>query len=278
MDLIFTADLHGNREQYTKIFEYAQKNQIKTIILGGDLTPKDSQHRNPESQKLFLQTFLLPKIQTFHGKVLLILGNDDFRSNLSFLEQNQDTYGYHLLYTPFEYEGFYFVGYSYVPYTPFMWKDWERRDLKTDTLKELRSDVRKEGFLDFNKPCHIVTDFSKNAIETDLEKLTTNVLSQKLILITHTPPADTALDLTKDKSGKLRHVGSYGVKKIIEEKQPLLTLHGHIHDSVKNSGVYCETLGQTLSCAVGNDHLVDNPFILEISLSPILKIKRKELK
>lgn len=278
MRFIFTADLHGNLSQYQKVFEYAAQNRINTIIFGGDLTPKNPELRNPPAQKDFLQNTLFPLIKAFNGQVLLILGNDDYKRNIPFLEENQQNIGYKLLYTPCQIEGYYFAGYTYVPYTPFVWKDWERRDLKTDTAANLRSDVRTQGFMDYDKPYDILPDIMKNSIEEDLENLVKDIPAHKLVLVTHAPPADTNTDLTKDKrSGKVLHVGSYGIKKIIAEKQPLLTLHGHIHDSVQNSGIFPEVIGKTICASVSNDHLPASPYIIDITITDKVELVRKVL-
>ena len=37
---IFASDLHGNRFAYEHLFSFAKEAGIKTVILGGDLTPK----------------------------------------------------------------------------------------------------------------------------------------------------------------------------------------------------------------------------------------------
>ena len=58
----------------------------------------------------------------------------------------------------------------------------------------------------------------------------------------HCPPSNTNLDITDKviKSGKdvmvdrksgMVHVGSHSIRKIIEKYQPLLSIHGHIHES-----------------------------------------------
>ncbi|MDR3236202.1 MAG: hypothetical protein LBT48_05675 [Prevotellaceae bacterium] len=65
------------------------------------------------------------------------------------------------------------------------------------------------------------------SIEEDIEKITSNIPNDKLILITHAPPYNTNCDYTKEKNGKLIHVGSKAVRKFIEKRQPLLSLHGH---------------------------------------------------
>ena len=48
------------------------------------------------------------------------------------------------------------------------------------------------------------------------------------VLVSHSPPKGV-VDLSKYHGGG--HVGSEAVRKWIEEKQPLISLHGHIHES-----------------------------------------------
>ena len=58
-----------------------------------------------------------------------------------------------------------------------------------------------------------------------------------LILISHTPPLDSACDLISDGT----HVGSSAVREFIQEHQPVLCVCGHIHES---RGV--DRIGRTL--------------------------------
>lgn len=60
-----------------------------------------------------------------------------------------------------------------------------------------------------------------------------------MILISHTPPAGTAIDRLKN--GK--HVGSEAVRAFIETHQPDLCISGHIHeargeDTIGNTRIY----------------------------------------
>lgn len=50
---------------------------------------------------------------------------------------------------------------------------------------------------------------------------------KNIILVTHVPPLDTKLDLSR----KGEHAGSSAVRKTIEQFQPLLAISGHIHES-----------------------------------------------
>ena len=65
------------------------------------------------------------------------------------------------------------------------------------------------------------------------------VESERLVLGLHAPPYDTQLDVApkidwetlKILGQETAHVGSTAVREIIEEVQPILSLHGHIHES-----------------------------------------------
>ncbi|ABP94947.1 metallophosphoesterase [Metallosphaera sedula] len=83
---------------------------------------------------------------------------------------------------------------------------------------------------------------------------------EKAIFNIHAPPYNTNLDsaplLTPDlkpviKGGEvvMSHVGSVSVRKVIEEEQPLLGLHGHIHES---RGF--DKLGRSLVLNPGSEH------------------------
>jgi uncharacterized protein len=80
------------------------------------------------------------------------------------------------------------------------------------------------------------------------------------ILNVHVPPYESSLDTAFEVDEELRYVtkggrphevatGSRAVRQIIEEAQPLLSLHGHIHES---KGV--TTLGRTVAINPGSDY------------------------
>jgi Icc-related predicted phosphoesterase len=49
------------------------------------------------------------------------------------------------------------------------------------------------------------------------------------------------------------HVGSIAVRRFIEARRPLLTLHGHVHESARLSGRWQERLGRTLLLSAAHD-------------------------
>ncbi len=71
--------------------------------------------------------------------------------------------------------------------------------------------------------------FTEAQFEQNLREVyaSTHATPDHQILVTHDPPYNTALDLNL----RHDHVGSRSVRKVIEEKQPLLALCGHIHEA-----------------------------------------------
>lgn len=69
----------------------------------------------------------------------------------------------------------------------------------------------------------------------------------KAVYIIHMPPARLGLD----KCSHGAEVGSQAVYHFIEEHQPLLTLHGHIHESPQMTGKWFNELGRTVCIQPG---------------------------
>jgi Icc-related predicted phosphoesterase len=65
----------------------------------------------------------------------------------------------------------------------------------------------------------------------------------RAILVCHAPPAKTGLGVISDGTD----VGSVALSKWIQKHQPLLTLHGHIHESPKVTGEHTAKLGRTIA-------------------------------
>lgn len=91
-------------------------------------------------------------------------------------------------------------------------------------------------------PWKLPRDLDEDQLYVRLEELVSPVKDKsRSIFCIHVPPYDTGMDLAiyLDKDLKYQHagqpiegpVGSHAVSKIIEKYQPLITLHGHIHES-----------------------------------------------
>lgn len=68
---------------------------------------------------------------------------------------------------------------------------------------------------------------TEEEIQATLQKAVENCKNTKLVLVSHAPPKNTSLDLTR--SGA--HVGSNAIRSFIETKQPILVVCGHIHEA-----------------------------------------------
>lgn len=281
--ILFCADLHGNLDQFDRVLAHALAERFDLIVFGGDLTPKDTARRTPALQRAFLSEEFLPllerRVDPARLRVLLILGNDDFLSNRDFLDEQQRAG------VPFRLidrepvrtaGGFAIVGYSAVPSTPFRFKCWERKDLAGDTDFSARPDTRIDGVIsqgDELQPYSLDQALNLPSIEEDLHALTTGLRMDRLVLVTHAPPFKTVCDFNRERL----HVGSRGVRAFIEARQPYLTLHGHVHETVALSGEFVEEIGLTRCAAVGNDHRLERPWVIEARLGHRPTMRRLQL-
>ena len=67
------------------------------------------------------------------------------------------------------------------------------------------------------------------------------------------PPCDTLLDRAALDEKMIDyvppdvHVGSIAIQRFIEERQPGLTLHGHVHESARLTGQWQQRFGRTVA-------------------------------
>lgn len=91
-------------------------------------------------------------------------------------------------------------------------------------------DIQVVGFGGSNPtPFDTPNEFNDEILYNELSKYKDVLGSDSYtILVTHAPPLNTNAD--KIESGA--HVGSEGIRKIIEETQPTLNVCGHVHESI----------------------------------------------
>ena len=244
MEILFASDLHGNEKVYEKLFDLIKKRAITKVILGGDLCPhlRTTLQAGINAQKHFLD-WLVKKIDTSNAEFFAMLGNDDFRINAPILERAGEKGTLQYLHKKSHRLGnFNIVGYSFVSQMPFLLKDWEKPDIKDSIpLTNPSMDVR-------------TIEKENGTIEEDLIELKKLSDPKKTIYVMHAPPFRSSLDTI---SGN-RHVGSKSIRKFIEQEQPPLTLHGHIHESYELSGKYIERIGKTICINPGSSHISSN--------------------
>jgi uncharacterized protein len=101
-------------------------------------------------------------------------------------------------------------------------------------------------------------DISEEKLYEKVTKMTSQLKeNDKIIFNFHCPPFNTSLDLAQNidkatlhkKTGKQIHVGSTAIRKAIEVWQPIVSLHGHIHE------VYTkERIGNTICYNPGSNY------------------------
>jgi len=223
--VVYATDLHGEIHAYEGLLEIAAGKKVRHVIIGGDISPFLSIMGDIALyQRDFLQHYLIPRLTEFSKKtpknVFIMMGNDDAKINMDLLENAEKKGVFRLLNQKVHSMGEKFVaGYSYVNETPFLMKDWEKPDRKMEK------------------------DLAEMAKESD---------PKKTIYVTHAPPFDTRLDVIYSGS----HVGSRAIRKFITEKQPYLTLHGHIHESCQMTGTWKDIIGRTVSINPGKQNVL----------------------
>jgi uncharacterized protein len=144
-----------------------------------------------------------------------------------------------------DFRGFTFYGYANVPPTPFRFKDWERYDVSR--YVDPGCFPPEEGFRTMEPD----TDLAYATIMDELKFLTGEAPMDNVIFLFHSPPYQTLLDRAA-LDGKMidhvpmdLHVGSIAIMRFIEERQPWITLHGHIHESSRITGQWRQQFGRT---------------------------------
>ena len=271
-NLIYTADLHGNEKFYKRLLEKAEDENVNAIAIGGDLCGREGStiKEKVSSQKIFLEKFVLPLLKEFNKKnknteIYAIMGNDDFRENLDILEnadKNKILKSIHKKSIKLN-KSFSIAGYSFVNPTPFRLKDWEKPDFEGDGAptqlfnEEIRSIGKENG-----------------TIQEDLNQLKQLSNPKKTLYVIHAPPYNTKLDVISTGA----HVGSRAIRNFMEKEQPLLSLHGHIHESQKMSGSWKDKIGNTICINVGSSYPEDKLNCVVVDVENLNNIKYLELK
>ena len=226
--IIYATDIHGETDVFERMLDKAIKKKAIAVVIGGDLNSHMTMFavNSIEIQRAFFEHFLMPLLEKFRKKsnipVFIMMGNDDHSLNMDLLEKGDKAGTFTLMHNKVcEFDKTKIVGYTNI--NPSDWlifpiNDWVKEESK---------------------------------IKKDLEKLTAG-LDSNFILATHPPPINTDLDVHYMGI----NVGSEAVRKIIEVKQPFLTLHGHIHESHMMTGAIVDKIGKSVCVNPGNAKIV----------------------
>ncbi len=261
---LFASDLHGETDRYEKLWRAIEEAGPAAVFLGGDLLPSglaglvslDPSHDD------FVNDFLArgfervrERLGERYPQVYLVLGNDDGLSEeAAFLDVAASGLWNYAHDRSFSLPSYRVFGYAYVPPSPFMLKDWERYDVSRYVPPGSVSP--EEGWRSVPRP---EDEIRYATIQQDLATLAGDGSLENAVFLFHGPPYETKLDRAAN-DGKTvdhvpldLHVGSIAVRRFIEQRQPLVTLHGHIHESVCLTGSWRDRIGQTHAFGAAHD-------------------------
>ena len=247
MKIIYTTDLHGNRDKYRQLEEVSHDFGADVVINGGDVLP----HGGSDIQVGFIIDQLAPHFEYFDQEgidYLIQLGNDDMSCLDGFFRNQCWSYDhvYDTVAEPARIDNFDFIGMNLVRDYPFRLKDRCRLD-GLDSNEELpnqygsalvsiKSAEQYVEIEDWEGCIH-----SKCSIAEELCQLPQPRSDCELVYIFHQPPANMGLDVCYDG----RQVGSDAVREFLRSSDAKYSLHGHIHESKKMTEVWKANLGNT---------------------------------
>ena len=252
----FSTDLHGQIQRYEKLQSRILQDRPEALFLGGDLLPRPvlpgAQFEAGKDD--FVHDYLVPMFRKIRSRlgseypqVFLIPGNDDPRSaEAAFMAAADEGLWHYAHERKFQWRGFAIYGLAYIPPTPFLLKDWERYDISRYVPSGSVSP--EEGI----RTVAVETNVIKwSTIEKELAAVVGDDALDRAICLFHAPPSDTPLDRAA-LDGQMYeqvaidvHIGSIAVRRFIEQRQPLLTLHGHVHEAARITGEWKIQVGRT---------------------------------
>ncbi len=263
-DCFFVSDLHGHTDRYEKLFTRMIRDRPDAVFLGGDLLPPGGAVSGAagEPTEGFIAGFLRSRLATLqrtladtYPSIFVILGNDDPRVREKAVHDMDEHGLWHYVHARRRSFAPYSVyGYACVPPTPFQLKDWERYDVSR--FVDPGSVSPEEG----RRTVPVAArDARHQTMAKDLERLAADHDLAQAVFLFHAPPYRTNLDraaldgVTVDHVPLDVHVGSIAIREFLESRQPLLALHGHIHESARLTGSWKDRLGQTWCLSAAHD-------------------------
>lgn len=256
MNCFFVTDLHGKTDRYQKLFSLIRVEKPDTLFIGGDLLPHirgSVKTMNFKEYDDFIDDYLIPEFKSLkhelkkhYPDIFIIMGNDDPKIEEQRIINGEKKKLWHYMHNKrFKWKNYEVFGYANIPPSPFLLKDWERYDVSRYVDPGCIHPTEGIRTIDENK------DIEYETIQKDIEVLTEGFNPLKSIMLFHTPPYQTNLDRAALDGKTYDHVpldvnvGSIALRRFIEAKQPLLTLHGHIHESSEITGSWKDKIGST---------------------------------
>jgi len=244
--LVYATDLHGDSGAYAALAALALGERAHAVLLGGDLF---AYSRKAAPQIAFANgpfRAFLRQLRAADIPVVAIPGNDDRAAAVAHLQtlvaegllRLADLHPQRLV--TGETDGITVVGYPFVPPTPFRLKEQERRDLARDRYHGpwpffVSSPISDAPWVEA-APDHLDR---LPSIAEDLAAIPP--ITSPWLLLAHSPPWGVL-----DRAETVEHAGSRALRAWVLARQPLLALHGHIHEAPDLLGHWTARLGTTI--------------------------------
>lgn len=258
IDAVFVSDLHGSLPRYEALFVAIARTRPRAVLMGGDLLP----HALGPDADGFIERYLGARFRELRNslleeypRVFVIFGNDDARIHEGeLIGPEREGLWQYVHGKRARLGAFTVVGYSFVPPTPFLLKDWERYDVGRYADPGCVSP--EDGVRTVQVP---ENETRYATITRDLDELTAGLDPGSLVMLLHGPPYATKLDQAALDGKKVDHapvdphVGSIALRRMIERFQPRITLHGHVHESARLTGSWRDRIGNTEMLSAAHD-------------------------
>jgi Icc-related predicted phosphoesterase len=260
----FVSDLHGHKSRYEKLYDLLMERPPGALFIGGDILQHGSSSIRSEGSiadlteiELIADGFkkLRSKLGESYPRVFIILGNDDTKLPEKYVQQSErDGLWMYMHNRRTALNEFNVYGYAYVNPTPFLIKDWEKYDVSRFVDPGCVSP--EEGY----RTVMISSDEARySTIAKDLDELAGDDNLEESVFLFHVPPYQTNLDRAALDGRNIDHVpldvnvGSIAVRRFIESRQPLLSLHGHVHESARLTKSWRDRIGRTHLFSAAHD-------------------------
>ena len=274
MKVLYVTDLHGAEWKYARTFEIAKSINVDIVINGGDMLPLKG---NILNQDKFMINYLDGYFSNFNSEsiyYITMLGNDDIQKFDDLFQNLCDKYDYiiNIGNSVFELNDYEFIGMNLVPDVPFALKDRARKDTKEfEFPRQFGKPVisTSNGWKKINDWFSYIDTLP--TIEDEINDLVKPSNMENAIYVIHTPPSDLSLDVCHDG----RKVGSKAVYEFLKKNQPLLSFHGHIHESAEVSGKWYNKIGRTLCIQPGQSHYHEKYLVYALIDLKTMELERK---
>lgn len=262
MKALYTCDLHGRKNLYEEMMAMVVSSGAEIILLGGDLFPtlipnplalingRAEFQDDLKCQFRFLEDYLIPLFRSFQScrpgiRIMYTPGNHDWIPVVKRFEAMlPEAENIHSRVVTMN--GIDVFGYACVTDSTFWVKDYARRDRKGDPYVPSKFAIVSDSDRLVSSPDGNYA-MDEKSMEEELADIPVHDPG-RTICIFHCPPHDTGLDTLHN--GK--PIGSRSIRALLEKEQPLLSLHGHIHEAPYMSGMYQTRIGKTIAANPGH--------------------------